>query len=181
MNSKDHITSYIPYLLAIYGMIAIGIFSEHYSGFFSSIGLDESSMMTIFAIMYVVALVYCYILQYQVWRYVIVHLQNNEILPSVDTPGKAIGYQFIPFYNLYWVFTAYGKFAVDFNKLAERVGSQAHLSRSLGMTIAVMLILNIIPIINIIPFVLINFVLMPIFLIKSVNRCNELKEIEVVS
>ncbi len=32
------------------------------------------------------------------------------------TPGKAVGYLFIPFYNLYWCWTAFPGFASDFNQ-----------------------------------------------------------------
>ncbi|MBN1360429.1 MAG: hypothetical protein JW993_07550 [Sedimentisphaerales bacterium] len=36
------------------------------------------------------------------------------------TPGKAIGYLFIPLYNLYWVFVAWAGFAQEFNAFTAR-------------------------------------------------------------
>lgn len=36
------------------------------------------------------------------------------------TPGKAVGYLFIPIYNLYWVFVAWAGLAKDFNAFASR-------------------------------------------------------------
>lgn len=36
------------------------------------------------------------------------------------TPGKAVGFLFIPFYNIYWLFQAIYGFAIDHNSYAER-------------------------------------------------------------
>ena len=36
------------------------------------------------------------------------------------TPGKAVGYQFIPFYDLYWLFQAYWGFAKDCSAYIDR-------------------------------------------------------------
>lgn len=36
------------------------------------------------------------------------------------TPGKAIGFLFIPFYNLYWIFQAFWGFAKDYNSYIAR-------------------------------------------------------------
>lgn len=36
------------------------------------------------------------------------------------TPGKALGFLFIPFYNLYWIFNIWGGFPTDYNAYVER-------------------------------------------------------------
>jgi hypothetical protein len=36
------------------------------------------------------------------------------------TPGKAVGFCFIPFFNLYWIFQAYWGFAKDYNAFIAR-------------------------------------------------------------
>lgn len=41
------------------------------------------------------------------------------------TPGKSVGYQFIPGYGLYWMFQVYPGFATDFNKHAKSVSESA--------------------------------------------------------
>ncbi len=40
------------------------------------------------------------------------------------TPGKAVGFMFVPFYNLYWVWNAYVGFARDFNRYVKEVDPQ---------------------------------------------------------
>lgn len=39
---------------------------------------------------------------------------------SRATPGQAIGFLFIPFYNLFWIFNVWGGFASDYNSYVER-------------------------------------------------------------
>ena len=41
------------------------------------------------------------------------------------TPGKAVGFLFIPFFNIYWLFVAYWGWAVDYNKFTASRGLQA--------------------------------------------------------
>jgi hypothetical protein len=38
------------------------------------------------------------------------------------TPGKAVGFLFIPFFNLYWIFQAFWGFAKDYNSHLSRHG-----------------------------------------------------------
>jgi hypothetical protein len=40
------------------------------------------------------------------------------------TPGKAVGFMFVPFYNLYWVWNAYVGFAKDFNRYVKQIDPQ---------------------------------------------------------
>lgn len=43
---------------------------------------------------------------------------------AATTPGKAVGYCFIPFFNLYWIFVAHVGLMKEFNRLAEARGRQ---------------------------------------------------------
>jgi Tfp pilus assembly protein PilE len=63
------------------------------------------------------------------------------------TPGKAVGYLFIPFYNLYWAFVAYKGLADDANTFARKYGVGKEINAGLSMAIA---ITSIIPYLNII-------------------------------
>jgi hypothetical protein len=52
---------------------------------------------------------------YKTWEF----LQNLHD-PKIPTPGKAIGFLFIPLYNIYWVFVTFCKIAPLGNKLLKR-------------------------------------------------------------
>jgi hypothetical protein len=51
------------------------------------------------------------VMTYQMWK-------SIEGQGARTTPGRAVGYQLIPGYGLYWVFQAYPGFATDFNRRA---------------------------------------------------------------
>lgn len=53
------------------------------------------------------------IMWYKAWK----AIQNGR---ARTTPGKAIGYLFIPFFNLYWIFQAFWGFAKDYNSYISR-------------------------------------------------------------
>lgn len=57
-----------------------------------------------------------------VWL-VMLHRLWQSIPPQFarTTPGKAVGYLFIPFYNLYWLFNSHVGFATDYSRAVERL------------------------------------------------------------
>jgi len=83
-------------------------------------GQTESSIafLVLGMIAGLIALIYFYVLLYQVWRYIIEESRRHDLRPSIDSPGKAVGFCFIPIYNIYWIFMAYGKLPNDFNALS---------------------------------------------------------------
>ncbi len=55
------------------------------------------------------------VLLYKAWS----SIQDGQ---ARTTPGQAVGFMFIPLFNLYWQFQAVWGFAVDYNKYLERHG-----------------------------------------------------------
>jgi len=76
----------------------------------------------------VVAIVLSCIVHYKCWKAV-----PKEIART--TPGKAIGFLFIPFFNFYWAFVSYMGLAEDLNKAK---GGKNY--RALGIAIAILFI-----------------------------------------
>lgn len=59
------------------------------------------------------------------------------------TPGKAIGFLFIPFYNIYWVFQAYWGFAKDYNSYVARHGvSTSRLPEKLFLSLCILFLVS---------------------------------------
>ncbi|MEG2076117.1 MAG: hypothetical protein RRY34_06405, partial [Victivallaceae bacterium] len=56
---------------------------------------------------FIVSSVFGFMLLYQYWKFI----PKSE---SKTTPGEAVGYLFIPFFNLYWQFVAYWQFSKIF-------------------------------------------------------------------
>lgn len=59
------------------------------------------------------AVVIAFVLLYKAWK----AIQDGYARTS---PGKAVGFLFIPFFNLYWIFQAFWGFAKDYNAYIRR-------------------------------------------------------------
>jgi hypothetical protein len=76
----------------------------------------------------VVATVFGCILMYRQWLL----LQGHG---ARTTPGKAVGFSFIPFFCFYWWFVAYAGLATDTNNYLRRIGATA-VRMSFGLAVA---------------------------------------------
>ena len=64
-------------------------------------------------VLMVYAVVIALIMWYKAWK----AIQDGQ---ARTTPGKAIGFLFIPFFDLYWMFQAFWGFAKDYNSYISR-------------------------------------------------------------
>jgi hypothetical protein len=76
----------------------------------------------------VLATIFTCILHYNCWQAVPTKYRRT-------TPGKAVGYLFIPFYNLYWLFISFPGLAKGFSDFA-RENSDAQIGDQSGLGIA---------------------------------------------
>lgn len=66
------------------------------------------------------------------------------------TPGKAVGYCFIPFYSLYWIFVAMHGWSKDYNRFISETG-RTHIRRTpegLFLTMCIFTVVGAIPFVN---------------------------------
>jgi prepilin-type processing-associated H-X9-DG protein len=90
------------------------------------------------------------------------------------TPGKAVGFLFIPFFNFYWFFQAYWGWAKDYNKMVkERQINAPIVPEGLALTISIFMVLGGIPYLGII-FGLVNLILVSVFFAKGCDAINAL-------
>jgi hypothetical protein len=61
----------------------------------------------------IVSIIYTFIILSRMWG----SIQDGQ---TPITTGKAIGYLFIPFFNIYWIFRAWGSFPTEYNKYVDR-------------------------------------------------------------
>ena len=167
----NHIGKHGIYLLLLYCGMGICILG----GILSAENEDAGIALVFFGIIAsVVALIYYFVLFYQVWRFVVNESQRNSLVPSIETPGKAIGYCFIPFYNLYWVFRAFGRFPKDLNVISRAKGSNKMMSEGLGIAIPVLILISIIPFIGYITVFVNLYILYPLFISQAVRICKDI-------
>ncbi len=96
-------------------------------------------------------------LLYKLWKLIPADIART-------TPGKAIGFCLIPFFNFYWIFVAYKGLGEDMNKTLARRGITYRVSSVLGVCSPVFILLGIIPLVGIISFIV------QFFFLKSVKN-----------
>ncbi len=87
------------------------------------------------ALLSVYAGVVALVMWYKAWK----AIQDGH---ARTTPGKAVGFLFIPFFNIYWIFQAFWGFAKDHNAyLGRHGGSASKLPEGLFLAYCILLLL----------------------------------------
>jgi hypothetical protein len=118
MNKKLHVWIYVTSLvLPLLPLIALGVvvLLELDRGRTGNIILDILLYggVLIGLQYFIVQMVYYYYLLAKMWG----ALQDGQ---TEITVGKAIGFLFIPVYNIYWIFRAWGSFPEEYNSFVAR-------------------------------------------------------------
>ncbi len=77
------------------------------------------------------SVVYMCLLLYHLWKLIPPDIART-------TPGKAVGFLFIPFFNFYWMFVAYQGLGADMNKTLQRHGIPYQVKENLGVITCVL-------------------------------------------
>ena len=89
------------------------------------------------------AVVVWLVLIYNMWA----AIQDGQ---ARTTPGKAVGFLFIPFFNIYWIFQAIHGFAKDYNSYLQRHSINAPpLGEGLFLAICILAMVSIVPFLGI--------------------------------
>ena len=78
--------------------------------------------------------VFCCILLYLLWKRVPTDIARTS-------PGKAVGFLFIPIFSFYWFFVAYKGLGEDMNRTLRQRGIQYRINESLGLVYCILSIL----------------------------------------
>jgi serine/threonine protein kinase len=91
----------------------------------------------------IASVVYQLMLIYELW----------SLIPrkrAATTPGKAIGFLFIPVFNAYWIFVAFHGLAKALNNEVRSVAPNKQVSEGLSLTFCILILIGIIPYVGII-------------------------------
>jgi hypothetical protein len=157
---------YSGHLVALVGLLLLLQGEDQHSGFVvAAFGLN----------LLVVATVYLMVLLYRIWRHVIRESRSSGLQPSVGSPGKAIGFLFIPLFNLYWVFVAIGRLPRDINALAAARQVSGRVPVALGYATAILSVVSVIPFAGYATSFVVSLVLMPVFVTRAVGLCGRIE------
>ncbi len=94
--------------------------------------------------------------------------------PARTTPGKAVGFLFIPLFNIYWMFQAYWGWTVDYNKLvAEKQLDAPRVPEGVALMLCIFSLCSMVPFVGIL-LALASLVLAIVFLNSAINGVNRL-------
>jgi hypothetical protein len=161
-----------PYFAGI-GIIMLGVIPMMLGGFHRnhlSLGVG-AIIMVLGGALFILGIIFQLIMLYRIW-YII---QDGNVR---TTPGKAVGFLFIPFFNFYWIFVAYYGLAVDFNRyIQEREYNIAPLTPGIFMSNAVLSLCEMIPTLGSLA-ALANLVISIIKWVQTASRLNALVAIK---
>jgi hypothetical protein len=123
------------------------------------------------SILIIITFVLFYIILYRVWKFVIAKEHELGITPSIPSAGQAVGYLFIPLFNIYWLFKGIGKLPFDINLIAKKYDVQKVVQDNLGYIIAILALIGIIPFVGYITGAINFLILLPIFIARCVEVC----------
>ena len=112
-----------------------------------------------------IAAIIGYVILYKAWQ----AIQDGQ---PRTTPGKAVGYLFIPFFNIYWMFIAYWGWAKDCNAYISAKGlSLTPLSEKLYLTLPIIVLCGAVPYVGSVAGMatLVIFIIMCMQMIDTVN------------
>jgi len=160
-RDKDHVNKLGTLVLVLGAVIlclgTIGNFKVYTRMFFRSAGL-ASPISTLTAITVIAFVVF-----FMIWHYHNWDLLDKDLRKT--TPGKAVGYLFIPFYNFYWIFVSYIWLWEGLNAMGKRYMSKDWVEMSLGIPIAFAILV----LLSAIPFVGITSGVLTLLLIMKTN------------
>jgi hypothetical protein len=81
------------------------------------------------------AYIFMFMLLYQLWKLIPADMART-------TPGKAVGFLFIPFFNFYWMFIAWRGLAQDMNTTLEQRNVPCQVNEGLGNQCCFLIILQ---------------------------------------
>lgn len=178
------VSGFILIVLMFVGILYVVSLSGVLPGNFpnlSGLGIEALAIGILLALFCIAAdifgLVMVYILLYRAWE----SIQDGN---ARTTPGKAVGFSFIPFYNFYWIFQAWYGFAQDYNSYIERHAVTASkLDKGLFLTYCILGVCSAIPYLGylaILPLIVI-FIILVNAIINAVNALPAVLPVETAN
>ncbi|MCM3872851.1 MAG: hypothetical protein ND895_19395 [Pyrinomonadaceae bacterium] len=161
-------------LLLIFGSLAlVAAALQNFVWFQDQPGLGVQLLVILGVLSFVqflfVQVIYTFVVLWKMWG----SIQDGH---ARTTPGKAIGFLFIPFFSVYWIFQVWGGFPRDYNNYVDRRGlAVPHLSSGVFTAYPVLMLLTAIPFLGIL-IALINMFLFVAIISKTCDAVNALAE-----
>jgi len=155
------------FLLAVAAMLQNFVWYQEQPG----LGVQLLAILGImgFVQFLIVQMIYTFVILWKMWS----SIQDGN---AKTTPGKAIGFLFIPFFNVYWIFQVWGGFPRDYNNYVDRHRlAVPHLSSGVFTAYPVLILLTAIPFLGIV-VALVNIFLFAAIISRTCDAVNALAD-----
>ena len=165
-------------LLAVVHLLALVVFSPGSKWLLETLGRDNwqtANILMLFlvigaaALFLMVQIVITFLMIYKMWA----AIQDGH---ARTTPAKAIGFLFIPFFSMYWIFRVWSAFPTEYNGFVERHRPDLpRLSSGIYIAYPVLILLSMIPFLNFLSVFVSMFVFFAI-IAKTCDAVNRLAD-----
>jgi hypothetical protein len=125
INKELYIGGYLFFTISSMFLSYLGLRNISTQQLLGSLTMLASSGVSLVGVVFIVVFIY------KIWKVIPKKIART-------TPGKAAGYYFIPFYNLYWVFVIYWGWCKDYNLYTRKAEPRVpQMSESLGLALCV--------------------------------------------
>lgn len=177
---ENHISNYKPFQYMIFGGL---VFTMLGLGLLLWAGDRNETLMNL-AIVFagtgawsiIFSQIFVYIYIYQFWRFILNEAEGTGLAFEVQSPGQAVGYLFIPLYNIFkWTFVVFRGFPVAFNRVSVAKGCMVRMPENPASNIPTWILLGFVPFLNIMTIIAVTFVFYPGFIKQGVDCISEYK------
>lgn len=131
----------ISFVIIMAGGVLFGIGEENLDNTLITIG---GVVIAVAVILYIILIVLTLKYLYRCW--LIVNTATGGYVKA--TPGQAVGFLFIPFFNLYWVYVAYYGWSQEYNKISAQHGWNNQVPEGIFLTNCILQSCALIPLVN---------------------------------
>lgn len=163
-SRKGFVHFFLPTTFILAGILFFGIAlyqsQTSYNGYGEVIG-----WLVMGCLLFLVSSILFLVQLHQIWKALIrFTVRKGHLTPSISSPGRAVGFLFIPLFNMYWQFKVFYTAAKEINTLTG--GRIRGVSQGIARAIPVLNFLAFVPYVNILAG-LVELVLLPIFIYQA--------------
>lgn len=173
-RSAHSFGNFPAYLATLYTALLLAIMA----GVISETGDPGVSnfLVVVAVVAVVISSIIMLVLIYNIWEFVIAEYRKLGMKPKIDSAGRAVGFLFIPLFNLYWIFKAYGSLPAHLNQLLKMRRNNHRIPFAMGYLVATLTVLGVIPSMAIFTGIINIFILVPVFIYKLTKMSELLYE-----
>jgi hypothetical protein len=135
---------------------------------------EHATIIIIGFLLTLISSVLAIIMLYNLWDFTIKESKFQGIKAPIESPGKAVGFLFIPLFNLYWIFKSIGNLPIILNKISIQRTGKSIIPHDLGIIISILTLMAFLPTLSVVFSIVNCLILLPVFYYKAIKAIDKL-------